>query len=76
MNQKISKTAGDIAAECAQGYKLRGLVSGGSISIKKIAGTEECAPGDLLFVSDATLLAETLARKLVAMVIQVKVAEK
>ena len=76
MQETINKTAGEIAAECAQGYRLRGLVSGETIVVKKISGTEDCGPGDLVFVSDAKLVAETLARTPAAMVIHFKEAEK
>lgn len=55
---------------------LKGLVSGGAVVVKTIAGTEECGEGDMVFVSDAKLVAATLERNPAAIVLHYKEAEK
>ncbi len=76
MKTTIEKTVGQIAAECKEGFRLKEVLSGSEIQVKAIAGTEDCKPGDLVFVSDAKQIKEVLARKPAAMVISATEAAK
>ncbi len=68
MKTTINKTVNEIAAECKDGYRLKEVISGGSIEVRAIAGTEDCKPGDMVFVTDAKKVKEIIARKPAAIV--------
>lgn len=76
MKHTIEKTAGEVFASCKTGYRLSELKSGANILMKKFSGFEDCQPGDLVFVSDAKKIKDTLARQPSGIVVSAAEAAK
>lgn len=74
MNKTIQKTAAEIFAECKTGFRLKELKGGETAQIRRLAGFEDCQPGDLVFITDPKKVAETVAKKPAGVVINVKEA--
>lgn len=74
MKQTIDKSAAEIFAECKTGYRLKELKCGETVKIQRLAGIEDCQPGDLVFITDAKKVTETLAKKPAGVVVNIKEA--
>ena len=74
MNISIEKPASAIFAECKTGFRLKELKGGETVVIKRLAGFEECEPGDLVFITDPKKISETLLKKPAGIVVNGKEA--